>query len=243
MWRAVWQYSSAGAGGRITETLLAKSAGLGDGNTEVGGRCGGLAVTLTVPLLNNRSVVRKPVMVDSHHTYFGHKLASILFASIPVFTLDLDEVVNRLVVALCGGVGSFIALALDRPATWQDGAVRLGVGFAACALFVPYLATKWAIKTHTDVNLDSIIALAGVVGISSWYLMGSLFRFLKWLQNSDIVGTIIKIKTGVGPGATVTPPPVVVEKTPSGVVVSVNPDKPADPNHPPARRKEDQKPV
>jgi len=178
-------------------------------------------------------------MVESHPTYFGHKLMTILIAAIPAFGVDSNELINRLVLAICGGLGSGIALALDRPASMKDGAVRMGVGFALCALFVPYLATKWAIKTKTEVNLDGIIALAGVIGISSWYIMGSLFRFLKWMQTSDIVGTIIKIKTGIPAGATVTPPPVTVEKTPTGVLVAITPDKPADPNNPPSRRSTD----
>jgi hypothetical protein len=163
------------------------------------------------------------VMAVDSHNYAGHKLATLLIASIPAFTIDGNELMNRFILAVCGGIGSAIALAVDRPGSWQDGALRMGVGFAVCALFVPYMAQWWANKTSTETSLDTVIALAGLIGIGSWYLMGSAFRFLKWLQNSDVIGTIIKIKTGIGPSA----PPVVVEKKSDTVVVSVPTPKPA----------------
>ena len=130
------------------------------------------------------------------HSYVGHKLTSVIIAAIPgLVRINSGEVLDRLLLAACGGIGAAIAIASDRPKNWQEACIRVGVGTASCVLFCPYIAARLSF----DSQIDALIATAGVMGVISWYVMGSTSRFLRWLGTSDVVGTLIKLKTGIGP--------------------------------------------
>ena len=134
--------------------------------------------------------------VEDHHDYLGHKIASFAIALAPAMAgINPQQITDRILLAACAAIGTVIAIATDRPKDWVDAASRMGVGVGVGFLFAPYVGNRLAIGN----DLDNLLAVAGAMGIAGWYVMGSLIRWLRWLQTSDIVGTLIKAKTGVGP--------------------------------------------
>jgi hypothetical protein len=130
----------------------------------------------------------------NQHDYFGHKVTAIVLAAIPMeFAIDAESFWHRLILSLCGGLGAVVAIATDRPKNWQETAIRMGSGFVSCFLFGPYLSQRFG---QNDMN--SHIAMLGVIGIVSWYVMGSVTRWLQKAKDSDFLALLMKVKSGGG---------------------------------------------
>jgi hypothetical protein len=124
-------------------------------------------------------------------------VSSVLpFGVIDMANLEQDSFVCRVIYSLCAGAGALIAMFTDWPQTKREGVARFSTGIFLGALFIPFLGERYNFAG----NINSVIAAAGAIGLVGWYVMGSASRFLRWLKTSDVVSTIIKMKTGIGPG-------------------------------------------
>lgn len=128
------------------------------------------------------------------HDYIGHKVTSIVIAMFPALIgVDPDFLWDRLLLAGCAVIGTVIAICADRPKDWLDTASRFGVGVGCGFLFAPYVAKRLAIGGE----LDNLLAVAGAMGIVSWYVVGSAMRFFKKVAGTDVIGAYVKWKTGI----------------------------------------------
>lgn len=127
--------------------------------------------------------------------HFGDRITSIAVAVLPlVLRVDSGEFWDRLLLAICGSLGAGIAVLADKPLTWQETAGRIAAGFITCALFVPWLARRYGF----DGQVDSLIAAAGVLGVTAWYVAGSSVRFLKWIRSSEIISVLLQQRFAPG---------------------------------------------
>jgi len=132
------------------------------------------------------------------HSYLGNKIAAVAFAAAPlVLRFDGGNFWDRVILGLCGMVGSIIAIFADRPANWKDTTARVGIGFLTCAMFLPWLSRRY----NMEDQIDAVVALAAVMGIVSWYLAGSTVRLLQQIRVSNFATILanywLKSHTGV----------------------------------------------
>lgn len=123
----------------------------------------------------------------------GDVVSSLAIAAAPlVLDISSETVGERFVLAFCGLLGSSIALFTDKPTSIRDVAARVGSGVFTCQLFGPYLARKIG---FTDA--DARIAVYGIIGLLAWYLMGSLMRLLKQVQDSNLAEKLLRMKFSI----------------------------------------------
>lgn len=129
---------------------------------------------------------------DNSEPYIGHMATSLTLAAAPLM-FDANTIWERLIIAACGLAGAALALFTDRPGDWRDVLARIGSGVFACQLFGPYIARKLGYADH----LDSTIAVYGIMGLLTWYLMGSLMKLLKNVQASNLVERLLRSKLSI----------------------------------------------
>ena len=118
-------------------------------------------------------------------------VTSLVVAVAPlVLNFSSESIGERLLLSVCGLLGASLALFTDRPINWKDTAARVGSGVFSSFLFGPYLCRKLGYYGQ----IDSTIMVYGVMGLLSWYIMGSAMRFIKQIQTSDLIERIFRAK-------------------------------------------------
>lgn len=113
--------------------------------------------------------------------YIGHKVTALLASATPLLMqLDPNDLAQRLALASCGGLGALLVLISDRPKTWVDFLGRITGGVTSCFLFGPWVATRLGQDT-----LNGVLLTFGLIGASSWYVLGSATKGLIALRESN----------------------------------------------------------
>lgn len=119
--------------------------------------------------------------LSDHDGYLGHKVAALTISVVPVVAqLDPNDLTQRALLAGCGGLGALLVLISDRPASWHDFVARITGGVTSCFLFGPWLAARFGQET-----LNGLILTFGLVGATSWYLLGSATKGLAAFRESN----------------------------------------------------------
>lgn len=114
------------------------------------------------------------------------------------------ELAERLLAGLCGLIGAGLTFGADPPEKTQGAFLRLGVGFGAGFLFGPDVCQLALGKGYPT----SRFAGAGLVGLSSWYLVAALVKLLKWVRDSDLLRWLaVRWAQAQVPPASPPPPP------------------------------------
>lgn len=133
-----------------------------------------------------------------------YKITAVLFGLIPpVAQIDTNDISQRCLVALCGGLGALLALLGDKPKSWQDIVWRVVGGIISCFLFGPAVAARFGL--HTDMN--GIVLTFGLVGVLSWYVLGSFTKLLIAWRDGGGLGNAIKAWVSKWASATPINPP------------------------------------
>lgn len=114
--------------------------------------------------------------------YVGSVVAGGILSAIPLFAnLNPEEIFPDLILlALCGGVGAFIAVIGDRPMGVMDLAFRLSGGVFFCFLFGGLVARRLGFAA----DQSGLLFVFGGLGFASWYLIGALSRGLVKFRDS-----------------------------------------------------------
>lgn len=121
--------------------------------------------------------------------YIGLKVAGAVIAAVPpIAALDINDVGDRAVLALCGGLGALLAILGDRPKNWQDIVWRIVGGIVSCFLFGPYAAKRFGLNA----DFDGLVLTFGVVGVLSWYFLGAGTKLMIAWQESGGLGRAIR---------------------------------------------------
>jgi hypothetical protein len=129
--------------------------------------------------------------VTKGEDYVGFKVTGFLVALLPAVIkneIDPNEMTGRLILALCAGGGALLAIFGDRPKSWTDAGARVFCGIITCFLFGPWLGQRFGL---TD-TLDGLVFMSGVVGVSSWYVMGTVVRLMIAAQNNGSMGEVLR---------------------------------------------------
>ena len=150
--------------------------------------------------------------------YLGHVVTSFVVSFVP-FLADMDGLNDgwqRLFFALCGGAGAALAMITDRPKNAKEAVVRCAGGVFSSLLFGLYIASKLG---QTEAN--GVLTVCGVVGLTSYYILGSISRLLVEARDGNWLTAIARMKLGIT--ATTTDPKG------NTTTLTVEPMKPAEP--------------
>ena len=133
--------------------------------------------------------------------HLEYKVAALVVASLPIVAqMDTNNIAERTMLALCGGLGALLALLSDRPKSWQDVVFRIVGGIVSCFLFGPFLAIRFGMNA----DMNGIILTFGLTGVLSWYVLGAITKILiAWRDNGGL-GNMLKL--WVAKWAAITPP-------------------------------------
>lgn len=134
------------------------------------------------------------MVLDDHKATFGEKMTMVILNAAPILARpDMSHFEDRLMLAVWGFLGTFLAVATDRPGSWKEIGIRFGVGIAVVILFGPYVGGRLGYASDGD----ALIAVAGCLGAASWYVVGSASSLIKKAQAGGLIEAIIKAKTGL----------------------------------------------
>lgn len=117
------------------------------------------------------------------------KVTAVVVSLIPPLAqIDPNNLVERSLLATCGGLGALLALLGDKPKSWQDVVWRIVGGIVSCFLFGPSVAQRFGL--HVDMN--GIILTFGLTGVLSWYILGAVTKLLIAWRDSGGLGNAIR---------------------------------------------------
>ena len=113
--------------------------------------------------------------------YFGHVMTGAVISSIPLIAnIDVTTIEGRAILSLSGGLGALIATFGDRPKSYQDAVARIAGGVSSCFLFAPWIAERF----NLNGDMNGMLLVFGVIGVLSWYVIGSVSRGLAAMRDS-----------------------------------------------------------
>jgi hypothetical protein len=105
----------------------------------------------------------------------------------------MEHLPTRAGLSLLGGVAAYMAVSFDPPKSNRETAFRIGVGSASCFFFAPVIVSQYAAFQTPD----GWIPVFGIVGLISWYAMGTLGKGLMWLQKSNLAEDLARARLGI----------------------------------------------
>ncbi len=119
------------------------------------------------------------------HDYIGYKVVAITTAYFfGLASVDMSNVSDRALFSLVGALGAFLGIFADRPATWHETGARVATGVFCCFLIGPWFAKR----AFGEVSVDTIIPAFGMIGLFSWFFLGSIVRSAR----SGAIGTMFE---------------------------------------------------
>jgi len=149
--------------------------------------------------------------------YIGYKVCGFVLSMVPpIAVLDTADVLDRILLSLCGGLGALLAILGDRPKNWPDVVYRIVGGVISCFLFGPWMARRFGL----DANFDGLILVFGCVGVSSWYVLGTVTKLIVQWQESGGLANAIKSWFRQWAGHLAPPAPPAAAEPTKAVVIS-----------------------
>lgn len=145
-------------------------------------------------------------MIELHEGRVSHSITAIALGIAPlVADADLDDPIQRLAFAGCGGLGAVLAMIGDRPKVPSEFIIRIAGGIFSTFLFAPWLAKRFG---QNDMN--GTFLTFGITGAVSYFALSSVTQIMAKAREKNwivaLVGEYIAFRFGVKLPETKKPP-------------------------------------
>jgi NhaP-type Na+/H+ or K+/H+ antiporter len=126
--------------------------------------------------------------------YVGFKVTSYVVFLVPIIgqvDSHLPTPAKLAIYAACGLIGSLLAIFGDTPKNKQDWIMRMLTGILSAILFGG-AAIRRAGYNLKDNFEDSMMVL-GILGATSWYVVGTVTKLLIYWQQSGSLADFLKL--------------------------------------------------
>lgn len=136
-------------------------------------------------------------MTDLGDGRISHSITAIVIGFAPIIAdADLDDPVQRLAFAGCGGLGAILAMIGDRPKVPSEFIIRIAGGIFSTFLFAPWLAKRFG---QTDMN--GTFLTFGITGAISYFVLSSVTQIMAKAREKNwaiaLIGEYMAFRFGV----------------------------------------------